>query len=122
MLKMIILPRQARDKHRDSTQKETRFFAGVEGSPLARCDAVHQLRRRRAARRRELCLPSRDAVQSHVDIGRPLEGGAVLQQLGGGLHVTRCADLDVLRHCRRIRRAPVRAKHATSAAFCNAIL
>ena len=28
ILTMIILPRQARDKHRESTQKEMRFFAG----------------------------------------------------------------------------------------------
>ena len=29
MLKMIILPRQARDKHRESTQKETRVFLQI---------------------------------------------------------------------------------------------
>jgi hypothetical protein len=33
MLKMIILPRQARDKHRDSTQKETRFSQVWKGLP-----------------------------------------------------------------------------------------
>ena len=30
MLKTIILPRQARDKHRGSTQKEWRFLADLE--------------------------------------------------------------------------------------------
>jgi hypothetical protein len=35
ILTMIILPRQARDKHRESTQKETRFSIGrLEGEEL----------------------------------------------------------------------------------------
>ena len=35
ILKCIILPRQARDKHRESTQKETRFSIGrLEGEEL----------------------------------------------------------------------------------------
>jgi len=35
MLKMILLPRQARDKHSESTQKEVRFFLQVNFSLVA---------------------------------------------------------------------------------------
>jgi hypothetical protein len=40
---MIILPRQARDKHRESHQKEMRFFAGPDREERAGADVSAQL-------------------------------------------------------------------------------
>ena len=40
LLKMIILPRQARDKHRESTQKRRRFLAARMKASAPSCDLV----------------------------------------------------------------------------------
>jgi len=43
MLKMIIVPRQARDKHRESTQTETRFGGTSGGSVRMLGSGVYEM-------------------------------------------------------------------------------